>query len=438
MANTVPNGTPAAPQGDNSGVIGNALGAAGNMLGAAFDVYGSASKILGATTTAANVTAGAQKVKSDFKNAIRDNQYHNKLAEEKNESAEKPKKKKDLAKYVPHLVGATLLTTAAARALKTGDVTQPIQDVRDGIKRLPAAVVNSFKKGKKVRGAVVKGAVDGAAAGAKATKGAPKAKVNNSWLSTMSLNVAKGTGRMIPYLAGAAYLDYKVKDAEEKAEKQRKLRAMHQGTEPIGLTAARTAIDVGKGYMEEDSGQKTAALKDIDWKNNGKDMIVDEFRKAVPVALATAGAYGAGKTLIDHAKRRTVKSVNDTIDDYELKIRRKKAEKKREMEKSAEVLHPNDRSFTEKNIRKLVSAGTIAAAAIPTMVVTEAVNRRLNKRARRKEEERRSIERKYRALQRQKEGGNEYANQQFRNYAEHPNGSQPAATVKLNISSKKR
>ena len=415
-------------------------GPLGQIINGGLAVAGNGWKLMNVGSTAASAVAGAKKVTSDFSNAVANNKYHDKFAEEKDESAEKTKKRKDIGKYVPHLVGATLLTAAVARSLQTGDATQPFQDVRDGFKRIPAQVVNSFKKGTKVTGAAIKGATKGAAAGIKATTGAPAPKVNNSFLSNVSLGLARGTGQVLPFLAGAAYIDHKTKDAKKKAERQEQLQAIHQSTEPLPLTAARAAGQVGKQYLEANT-QKTASVRNIggiDWENNGKDLLVDAYREAVPKALAAAGILTAAQAAIKSAKKRTARSIADTAEDYVSAVRSHKERKERDMEKSAEVLHPKDRSSAEKAIRTLITTGTIAAATLPAAVATEAMDRYFRKKSKKKEEEERMIERKYRALQRHKEGGTQYAGQQFRNHDGHPRSRQPKVSIELNISGQRR
>lgn len=378
---------------------------------------GALSQVMGALNApakAAQITTGLMTGMSAGKNAVKNNPYYDKLAEEKDESTEKAKKKsKNLGKYIPHLVGATLLTAAAARAIQTGDITQPFQDVRDGAKRIPAHILNTFKKHKggiKAKPEVVKGAVKGAADGVKATKGAPAAKINNSFLSNAVIGFARGTGQVVPYLAGAAYLDHKVKDANEKAKKQEGLKVMHAVNEPLAVSAARTAKHVSDQTKEQ---QKTASVLDdvkkINWKENGKDMVVDAVRESVPKALAAAMPIALAISGVKKLSRTGAKRINDTADEYLAEIQRKKKQQERDnsMQKEAAVLHPKDRTDLERNIRNLILVGTTAAATLPAAVGTEAISRRIRNKKRQKQEYAKSIERKYRALQRKQQlGGN--------------------------------
>ena len=197
-----------------------------------------------------NVSNISQNITSNMLNAQKDNQYHQKLSAEDSAETEKTKKRNYL-KYVPAMAGAVLLTSAAASAIKSGDITKPFQDFRDGVKRVPAAFVNKFSETP-----IGKGVVKGARKGVKASKNAAKPKVNRSPMAEAGLGIVKGTAQFVPFLAGSAYLDYKAKKAKSEDEKERRemLSDVYNSAHPkasIAKTVGGASINVAKAVAAD-------------------------------------------------------------------------------------------------------------------------------------------------------------------------------------------
>lgn len=201
------------------------------------------------------VNAQTKHVVSKALNAQNDNQYYQKLSEEKGDGTEKSKKRQNLAKYVPAMVGAAVLAAATHSAIKSKSVTKPFKDAYDGIKRAPAALVNKFSKTP-----VGKGVVDGVRKGVKKSKNAAKPKVNNSPMANFGLGLAKGTGQFIPFLAGSAYLDYKAKQAKTKSEEgdRKRLAGSYKKAHSVGtvtMEAAKGGKNIAAAIIKDRKGE---------------------------------------------------------------------------------------------------------------------------------------------------------------------------------------
>ena len=197
-------------------------------------------------------------------NAQKDNQYYQKLSAEENTETEKSKKKHNFAKYVPAMAGALLLTSAAGSIAKSGDVTKPLQDIRDGVKRVPAAIVNKFSKT-----SAGEGVVKGARKGVQASKNTAKPKVNDSPMANYGLGLMKGVGQITPFLAGSIYLDHKVKQAKTEEEKKNRKRLADVYDSAHPLTSVSTVRNVKSAAQKSKSAVK-AIVDDRRGAHNGE------------------------------------------------------------------------------------------------------------------------------------------------------------------------
>lgn len=236
--------------------VKNAAKEQNSVLGAS---VGTAFKVLNAPTKVNQVKNNAQKIVSDSVNAIQNNQYHQKLSSEADNETEKNENNKTWKKYVPVAAGALLLSAAIPRIIETKDITQPIKDVRDGIKRGPAAILNKVQKKDKI----VEGARKGAAAAVKKSGGVKK-DINNSLLSNFGAGLFKGTGELTAFLAGSAYLKHRADREKNKKAKEDMiaLNNAYDRVHPVGNAGKKIYGIMHKSAFEDLDGLYKQAFTD--------------------------------------------------------------------------------------------------------------------------------------------------------------------------------
>lgn len=209
-------------------------------------ILGTGFKLLTKMNTPASVGEKAETITSSTINAVKSNPYHQKFSAETEDEQEKAKDR-HWTKSLPVATGALLLGAAVPKIIKTGDVAAPLKDVRDGFKRVPAAILNKASKKHKV----VKHAAAGAEKAVKAAGG--KAKVNNSPLANYGAGLFKGVGALTPFLIGSAYLDHKAKKAKNEEKEKRELLSESYGrVKPV----ANVARKFSKGYYRKSAGEE--------------------------------------------------------------------------------------------------------------------------------------------------------------------------------------
>lgn len=383
-------------------LMGAAMGAMKNKRPGVFDTaVNSGCKILSAGATAVNASNAVQKIKHDMANT---EQHYQKLAEENDDTKakqDKKDKKDKLIDSIPVLAGAALLAMGTRRAIQAKDPLQPFKDIKDGVARVPAAVVNRFSRKSHIASAVREGVADGINATAKAAK----VKPNNSFMGNVGTGVARGIGELGVFYAGSKYLEHKAKKARENKDKnaksQAKLNNLYTALHP---TSADLKSGIDESIREMKDMRKQASFKS---KQDFKDMTVDAMRGAVPRALATAGATAVAASLINKtllhpshsATSHMVSRTNDRIDEAVNKIKDKR---KKGREKTASVTPPDQRSMGENIYRAAINAGAIAAASVPAMLATDRLACIGKNRAMKKRHEEDTIRRRYAAMQKRK------------------------------------
>lgn len=255
--------------------------------------------ILRPVSRAYNIPQMSNQIKSSTENivtsginAVQNNEYHQKLSEEKREGTEKGEAKKDKhwTRYVPVAAGALLLSATVPSIVKSGDVTKPLQDIRDGIKRMPAATINKAKK----NNPVVKEAVK--AVEKEVNKSGGKAKnINNSPLARFGLGLMQGTGAFVPFLAGSAYLSHKAKTApdEKSKEEAERLKDAHGSINPIGAAGIKVYDVLHKKADFDEEYEKTALSEEtlLNYAKKRKDQYYDNARENIRTYNSHAKKY---------------------------------------------------------------------------------------------------------------------------------------------------
>lgn len=286
---------------------------------------GTAFRIMNIPQTINNAKANVESVTSSGLNAVQNNQYHQKLSEEKDEETEKGTAQKDKhwTRYVPVAAGALLLSAAVPRIVKSGDVTKPLQDIRDGMKRAPAAVVNKFKD----KSPVVEEAAKAVEKEVKKSGG--KAKVNNSPLARFGLGLMQGTGAFMPFLAGSAYLSHKAKAApdEKSKEEAERLKDAHDSMRPVAsagikvYNALHKKADYNDGYekiaLSEEAMRRYADKRKQQFYDNAKDNIRMYNRNANRIIDRLENKYDASNPVVQ-GKIRGYKLDMKVNREYEL------------------------------------------------------------------------------------------------------------------------
>lgn len=413
QANTVNQAQPQANMG-GPGVIDTAL----NMM-----------NVMNMPAQIEKVKAQTHGVKNDFKTAVQNNQYHDKLASDNEDKDKKEKAKEYLAKATPAIIGATLLTAYGVRAAKTGDWKQPGRDVADGAKRIPAAIFNKVKAIKAAGNAykaVNKGIQDGAIKAVKA--GGAKAKINNSFLSNWALGTARGLGYVGPFILGANYLEHKAKKAEGKAHEQNlnEMASHYQGQAPTPVVLAKTGKAIAD-VVKQQQQEKTAGTKDnavnlgkkiLDYaKTDGKKVIKDAVRDNGYKALVTFGSALAGAELIRRAQRQAKNDIADMIEGKRFDKSKQNNDKGVNKEAAEKLAgKPIGVKYGEDVVKDLVRAGMTAAATLPAAVAFELYDRRKKRKHQEKEDNRRRIERKYNYLQSNQKRENKYGGNKYNDF----------------------
>ena len=268
---------------------------ASKQPGALDYTVGTTFKVLGAKDQINGAKQNSEAVVSSALNAVKNNQYHQKLSAEKEEDTEKAEKKdRHWTRYVPAAAGAMLLAATVPSIVKSGDVTKPLQDFRDGVKRVPAMLLNKAQK----KNPAVKEARKGAAKAVKAAGGKAK-NINNSPMANFSAGLFKGVGELTPFLIGSAYLTHKAEKAkkERDAEEETKLKKAYDRTHPIA--------SAGKAVGE-------AAYKVAQYKKNA-GLESGEYEKTA-ISAQTLDNYAKKRTeqFYANAKKNTNIYNNDT------------------------------------------------------------------------------------------------------------------------------
>ena len=231
------------------------------MIGAGFKAIDKGTKLMSIANKRQTVTDNTSAVVSSAMKGVTDNQWHQKLSSENEENDTKPKKK-SYAKYVPALAGAVLLASAGKSIIKSGDVTKPVQDMRDGVMRVPAAVFNKVTS--KIKHPVKRGIADGMREGVKKSVKKAKPKVNRSPMGEIGLGLARGTGQLIPFIAGAKYLEYK---AKKDNKQQKELLDTYKSAHPV----ANAAVSVAKVTPTVVNAAKTAVAEQKKKEEKGNE-----------------------------------------------------------------------------------------------------------------------------------------------------------------------
>lgn len=222
----------------------------GGAINGGFKALNTGMKIMSLPEKRQNSANATNKIVSDTLNSARNNQYHQKLSAEENTDSEKTKKKRNFGKYVPALAGAMLLASAGGSIIKSGDVTKPIQDMRDGVKRVPAAALNKLTKIKPLFKKGAKEVRKGAQEGIKQSGNAVKPAINKGLLSEYALGAMKGAGYFSAYLAGSEYLKHRAakgdKKQQELLDSYRAGQPKSRAVEAVGKAGA----DVAKAVAE--------------------------------------------------------------------------------------------------------------------------------------------------------------------------------------------
>lgn len=279
--------------------VKNAAKGQGSVIGTAF-------KAMNAPSQISSVKNNTQKILSDGLNAVQNNQYHQKLSSEIEDETEKNENSKTWKRYVPAAAGALILSAAVPKMIKTKDPLRPLKDVRDGIKRGPAAILNKVQK----KDNIVKGARKGAEAAVKQSGGAKK-DINNSLLSHFGAGLFKGTGELTAFLAGSAYLKHRADREQNKKAKEdmNKLNKVYDRTHPIGNAGKKLYGIMHKTAFEDLDGLYKQALSDdqVDaWAKKKTGQFFDNARNR-----ARAYDINANKQ-IHRVKSRGVN--DDTVD----------------------------------------------------------------------------------------------------------------------------
>lgn len=399
--------------------------------GRAPKVFNTGVKLLSVPGTIATGVQAIGGTVDSYKDAVKNNQYHDKLnktAAEKDDDKKKELKKKIL-KATPYMAAGAAILTYGSQALKDKSLTKPIKDAAKSIPEETAK--QAIKKTKIVKG-VVKGAKD-------SIKKGNTIVINKSGKQSLFNRLAQGaawgTGVLGVHLLGDKYLKNKelveksynsaqpavvkvvkkggevvktIKDSKEDREKTASVKSM-------GAKLIEAAKDIKLNHWDSPKAEN------INWKNVYEKGVKDAAATAIPIYLAKEIASKIRKPAQDVARRKADNEYYDKI--------RKKRENKDGEEKTASVKSmgvkllntgKSAKSAVKNNVGKfhkkygediaIQSAKIITgtAATVPAILGIEYLKEKSKNRKKEKEYEERAKRREEDNYQRRDNNGRNY------------------------------
>lgn len=283
--------------------------------GRAPKVFNTGLKLLSVPGTIATGVQAIGGTVDSYKDAVKNNQYHDKLnktAAEKDDDKKKELKKKIL-KATPYMAAGAAILTYGSQALKDKSLTKPIKDAAKSIPEETAK--QAIKKTKIVKG-VVKGAKD-------SIKKGNTIVINKSGKQSLFNRLAQGaawgTGVLGVHLLGDKYL--KNKELVEKS---------YNSAQPAAVKVVKKGGEVVKTIKDsKEEREKTAAEGNFNWKNVYEKGVKDVAATAIPMYFANEIAGKIRRSAQDIARRKADNEYYDRI--------RKKKESKDGEEKTASL-----------------------------------------------------------------------------------------------------
>lgn len=318
------------------------------------------------------------------KNAVKNNQYHNKLnslytekvaSNEDEQDGKSEKKTKALAKIAPYAVGGTLLLAYGKQALKDNSYTKPIKDAVSGV---PASVIDKIRK----KSSAINGIIKGGKKGLKKANHITVVRPKQTPLGSFVNGVAYGAGILGAHMLGDAL--FKNKEVSKNYER----------VQPAQVKVVKAVKElkevVDKNKKEKEGQEKTAAIKGTKVLKDISDKALDAginlngvLEYGIKQPVATAGAAFLGKELssrLNNRVRRLAKSQ------YLKKLNKNKDNENKDNEKTAGVKDVAGkvgkfakgyvRDYGQANLTSLVKPVAGAIATIPLVYGKEILDQR--------------------------------------------------------------
>jgi hypothetical protein len=340
------------------------------------------------------IESGVNNTIDSAKNAVKNNQYRDKLSnpyrekyasEEESREEKKEKRTRALAKAAPYAAGAALLLAYGAQAAKDKSLTKPLKKSVAGV---PGATAEQLKK----KSDAVKGLVNGAKKGLKETNNITVVQQKKNPLDSFVNGAAWGAGTLGVHMLGSAFFKNKQKDIAKSYKK----------SQPGLVKTVETAKEIKEMIdnhkkKSEDNQEKTASIKGTKWlskmSQKGGELLSKVDKKAldnninlhkvwedgIKYPAATAAAVWGAKEIVSKGNKLIRERAKK---DYlkHLEKKRVKSEKSdNDNEKTAGIKDEVKKyinKYGEGNIKSALKPISAAAVTIPLVYGSEILKQR--------------------------------------------------------------